>query len=259
MDNITIKTDIIKTCNKFLNEISISYDHPTEKYSLYLDEKFEEFVEESIKVLKEYSDDLTYLSNTKEKVKTVRYHFLQNIILFGGQFKFDMFKDENKSTKKSVVKYLHSLYTLCFLYSLNGNTDSLNESLEKLIEQMQINQKESLVEEVIELPRNEKMSEIPKFTQMPNLNGMEDVFKSLMSNNGIMSIATELSKDIQKENIDPMSMLSGLMSGRPDEKLQNMITNITGKIESKINSGEIDKEELEKQAASIISNVKKNS
>ena len=84
------------------------------------------------------------------------------------------------------------------------------------------------------------------------------MFKALMSNSGIMNIATDLSKDIQNQNIDPMSMLSGLMSGRPDSKIQDIITNITGKIESKINSGEIDKTELETQAKNIMSKVQHN-
>jgi hypothetical protein len=73
-----------------------------------------------------------------------------------------------------------------------------------------------------------------------------------MGNSGILSMATELSKNIQEENIDPMSILSSMMSGRPDETVQRLIKNISGKLEEKINNGEIDKELLEEQAKNMF-------
>jgi hypothetical protein len=76
-----------------------------------------------------------------------------------------------------------------------------------------------------------------------------------MQNGDIMNLATELSKDIQSENLDPMTLLSSMMSGKPDNKIQKLVENITSKIETKINSGEIDQNVLEQQAQSILSTV----
>lgn len=82
--------------------------------------------------------------------------------------------------------------------------------------------------------------------------GFNNIFENLMGNSGILSMATELSKNIQEENIDPMSILSSMMSGRPDETVQRLIKNISGKLEEKINNGEIDKELLEEQAKNMF-------
>jgi hypothetical protein len=88
-----------------------------------------------------------------------------------------------------------------------------------------------------------------------DINGLSNIFQSLMANNDIMNIASDLSKDIKNENIDPMSLLTSLMSGQPNDKLNKLVTNITNKIETKINNGEIDKDLLEKQAENIMSSV----
>jgi hypothetical protein len=82
--------------------------------------------------------------------------------------------------------------------------------------------------------------------------GFNNIFENLMGNSGILSMATELSKNIQEENIDPMSILSSMMSGKPDETVQRLIQNISGKLEEKINNGEIDKGLLEEQAKNIF-------
>jgi hypothetical protein len=82
-----------------------------------------------------------------------------------------------------------------------------------------------------------------------------NLLESLMQNGDIMSLATDLSRDIQSENLDPMTLLSSMMSGKPDNKIQKLVENITSKIETKINSGEIDQNVLEQQAQSILSTV----
>jgi len=68
-------------------------------------------------------------------------------------------------------------------------------------------------------------------------------------------LATDLSKDIQDQKIDPMMLLSSIMSGKPNDTIKNLVSNITNKIESKINNGEIDKTIFEQQAKNIINSV----
>lgn len=93
--------------------------------------------------------------------------------------------------------------------------------------------------------------------QIPGLDGnFGDVFKSLMENKEIMNIASDLTRDIQSENIDPISLLSSLMSGKPNEKLQGLVNNISTKLEEKINTGKINKNVLEKEAENILNKFK---
>ena len=61
---------------------------------------------------------------------------------------------------------------------------------------------------------------------IPN-NQFGNVIKTLIQNKEIMSIASELTNDIQKENIDPLSLLTSMISGKRDSNLQNLIKNIS--------------------------------
>jgi hypothetical protein len=94
--------------------------------------------------------------------------------------------------------------------------------------------------------------------QIPDLNdgNFMDVFKSLMENKEIMNIASDLTRDIQDENIDPISLLTSLMSGKPNEKLEGLVSNITTKLQEKIKTGKIDQNVLEKEAENILNKFK---
>jgi hypothetical protein len=104
-------------------------------------------------------------------------------------------------------------------------------------------------------PRTGNNSINPINSSNPINQNFGNLLESLMQNGDIMNLATELSKDIQSENLDPMTLLSSMMSGKPDNKIQKLVENITSKIETKINSGEIDQNVLEQQAQSILSTV----
>jgi hypothetical protein len=93
--------------------------------------------------------------------------------------------------------------------------------------------------------------------QIPGLDGnFGNVFKSLMENKEIMNIASDLTRDIQAENIDPISLLTSFMSGKRDEKLEGLVNNISTKLQEKINTGKIDKGVLEKEAENILNKFK---
>ena len=107
--------------------------------------------------------------------------------------------------------------------NLSNSLEGINE-LEKglsFIEQIGIKQQEN---------RQENGDE--EMPQIPNLNGnFGDVFKSLMENKEIMNIASDLTRDIQNENIDYwtkriynfLSTLSELKSWRKDENSLSQI------------------------------------
>jgi hypothetical protein len=78
-----------------------------------------------------------------------------------------------------------------------------------------------------------------------------------MANKEIMNIASDMTNEIQIENIDPISLLTSLMSGKKDDKLLGIVHNITSKLEEKINTGKIDKNVLEKEAENILNKFKK--
>ena len=212
----------------------------------------------------------------KHKIKTSDYDFLNNIVLFNNILEFSVFKDENKNTKKTIVSYLYNLYMSCFILNFGTKTDSEDfsqnlisfiQNLQKVSEEPSNSKNKKKKRQVNNSSNNNKttnnnnlnLNSIMNLVNIPsNLNGLDDVFKSLMSNNELMNIANDLSKDIQNENIDPLTLLSSMMSGKPNNQIQKLVNNVTKKIEHKINSGQIDKTLLESQAKDILNQFQNN-
>ena len=131
--------------------------------------------------------------------------------------------------------------------TLNG-IDNFQDSV-KILQDM-LDKKEDEVNEGNEGNKKDKGNNI-------GINNLGDVFKSLMANKEIMNIASDMTNEIQIENIDPISLLTSLMSGKKDDKLLGIVHNITSKLEEKINTGKIDKNVLEKEAENILNKFKK--
>jgi hypothetical protein len=97
---------------------------------------------------------------------------------------------------------------------------------------------------------------------MGGVGGMGDmgnIMESILGNKEILNIASDISQKMQTQQMDPMSMLTSLMSGDiANSPLQSLVEEIQQKVETKINNGEIDKENLENQAKSIMGSISSN-
>lgn len=289
--NIKLEKELIDTLNCFMNELELVFEYVNNiddlrKYIRVLTENKQElqkFIKDCLDILKDNEEKIYNVISSKKKIKSSEFDFLDNIILFDDLLKFSVFKHENKNTKKTIVRYIYTIYTSCFIlnFGLVSNTkdggfikeDDLLSFVSNLTNKLKIKE-ESQVEKNSSLPIKHHSDIKTNFTNddldfnkvgsqllsggLGDLNGLGNIFQSLMSNNEIMNIATDLSKDIKEENIDPMSLLSSIMSGKPNDKLNKLVSNITNKIETKINNGEIDKDALEQQAQSIMNSVKSN-
>lgn len=289
--NIKLEKELIDTLNCFMNELELVFEYVNNiddlrKYIRVLTENKEElqkFIKDCLDILKDNEEKIYNVISSKKKIKSSEFDFLDNIILFDNLLNFSVFKHENKNTKKTIVRYIYTIYTSCFIlnFGLVSNTknggfikeDDLLSFVSNLTNKLKIKE-ESQVEKNSILPIKHHSDIKTNFTNddldfnkvgsqllsggLGDLNGLGNIFQSLMSNNEIMNIATDLSKDIKEENIDPMSLLSSIMSGKPNDKLNKLVSNITNKIETKINNGEIDKDALEQQAQSIMNSVKSN-
>ena len=158
---------------------------------------------------------------------------------------------------------------LKFSFSDNLSLDSLNNELSKYFniikeqhsQQNNTDQQNNTVEQggsdgnkkkpIRRLPKAN-----PDMTNLTNLEGMDDIMNSLFANKDLVNIASEFTADIQRQNINPMTMLGSLMSGKPDKKITDLINQISGKLERKLNSGELDKEVFEQQASNLMNTLK---
>lgn len=300
--NIKLEKELIETINCFMNELELVFEYVNiediKKHVKLLENKvnLKQFITDSLENLKDHEEKIYNIMYSKKKIKSLEFNFLNDIKLFDKLLDFSVFKDENKNTKKTIVKYIYTIYTSCFILNFgmvsnedNGGIikeDDLLSFVSNLTNKLKI-QEESQVEKVTTIGHHRdhsrditsnsknknKNKNIPRSDNdfdlnmvgsqllsggLGDLNGLGNIFQSLMSNNEIMNIAADLSKDIKEENIDPMTLLSSIMSGKPNDKLNKLVSNITNKIETKINNGEINKDELEEQAQSIMNSVKFN-
>jgi hypothetical protein len=270
--HLMVETELKTNLEKFFNEIDLAFDYvpksDVEKLNTFLkglcNDNITKFTTEILERLKPYETKLSYIVMSKTKLKSSHFAFLNEIVLFNDILNFNVFTNENKNTKRTIVNYLYNMYMSSFVLQ-SGFVDISNvQDFAKQINQFVSNLKIQN-EKVLEVAPLDKKAPLPGDLGniLSNMSGgiggggiggggFGNVLQSLMGNKEIMNLASDLSKDIQSQNLDPMALLSSMMSGKPNSAIENLVSNITGKIEEKINNGDIDKDLLQSQAQSIL-------
>lgn len=267
-----LKTQLLKLINDFTREIELSFEyidtHKLSKLKKKLDSmnnndiKFKDFYNNIYDVLKIYNDDGSL--SVGEKVKTKELEFLSNVQLFG--IHFSIFNEEKKNTKRTLINYLHEFYIVSNFLKCSSNGDSTENLFNEIHNMVKDLNVPNVVSTKSTNNRKKKQSEPNSIldginmADLSNTTGIDfSPFDNLMKNNDIMSIANELSSEMSSLDIDPMSMMTSLMSGNlKDNKLGSLLSSISGKITQKINSGAIDKNALEQQAGLFMQNISTN-
>ncbi len=261
-----IEHEFSTVVQQLINEVDLLFDYIGEdkkrslrKYAKQV-EKSSEFRKAEIKAvyeqLKPYESNLYQTCYVNKKVRTAQLGFLDNIVLFNGTLNFDMFKNENKNTKITLTNYINSIYMACsfskFGASGDFSVDGFRKELDAFMSQLQARTERA---KDIEQPVASSSKKKRHVHRRQKKNGIDDIFGSLMANPQILNMAADITKDLENEQLDPMALLGSLMSGKPDAKLNNLVSNLTNKLEQKISSGEINKDELENQAKNIMNAV----
>lgn len=275
--NNLIKTELLNTLDKFVNELDIAFDYVTKDTIMEIkkyinkikvsDEELKSLVDDILENFKSCESKLAFLSLSNGKIKTKEFDILDNKTVFGNLLNLSLFKEENKNTKKIICKYIYNMYMssviLKFSFSDNLSLDSLNQELSKyfnVIKEQHNQQNNTVQQSGSEGNKKKPIRRLPKgnpdMTNMANLEGMDDIMNSLFANKDLVNIASEFTSDIQRQNINPMMMLGSLMSGKPDKKITELINQISNKLERKLNSGELDKEVFEQQASNLMNTLK---
>lgn len=269
-----IKQELFKILTTFFNEIDLVFDYIDKKVVKDLqtflkclndENNLKKFTNQTIAILQPYETEISYITNSKGKIKTAQYNFLNDVVLFDGILGFKLFVNENKNTKRSIVKYLYNIYMSVFILNFGIGNETLNTFFNNIQERVLKENKEfntnsqgdgNLVTTGMDTVRG--MGSLPG-TGIPGMPGMPgnlgNLIESFMGNTDIMKLATDLSKDIESQNLDPMMLLTSMMSGKPNKRVQDLVQNISNKIENKINNGEINKDILEEQAKNILNTV----
>jgi hypothetical protein len=235
-----IKNELVKTINSLINEIDLVFDYVDKSVvkklqefvkNLPIDNNMQNFTDVTLPIIKKYESQISLIVTSKQKIKTADFEFLNQIVLFDDILPFSVFNDENKNTKKTIVNYIYNIYMSLFILQFGSTRDESNDNFTNELSNF-ITTLQTQIQPKAEVKIKQKRQQRP----LQNSNsGLEGIFESLLSNGEIMNIATDLSNDIQMQNIDPMTLLSSVMSGKPNKQLQKLVSNITGKIERKIN------------------------
>jgi len=275
-----LKTQLLKIISDFVRELDISFEYIDKSILKKIkkninacennDILFKQLHNDIFSALNNYTDNFKVIE--KQKVKTNELLFLNDIVLLN--LNFELFKDEKKNTKKTLITYLSEFYNVSkFLNHINTNDSSENilSQIQKMVDELVIKPKEetSLAPSTSEKKSRSSKPQINMGNMMQNINNMSNnidknnplfnQLNELIQNQDIMNIATELTSEMQSTDIDPMKIMSSLMSGNlQDTKINDLITSIGDKITKKLNNGEIDKNMLEEHANKFLNTMSSN-
>lgn len=238
-----LKNHFITTLESFIREIELSFD--------YIDSK----ILNNINVEKMKNNDIFFKQTIQEinleeykhsfhinpKPKTKDFDFMNQIIFLGLPFK--LFENENKNTKKTLINYLLQFYTTIKMISGDSPDDVLD----------------FITKNISKNNNSAQLTKALNKLNKPTAKMMEPL-QNLMNNKEIMNIAQELTADIAQMNIDPMAMLSSMMSGMTkggvmssgNPEMNEFINKVTNKITTKIQNGDIDTGLLEQHAQKFM-------
>ena len=278
--HLMVEAELRENLKKFFNEIDLAFDYvpksDVEKLNAFLKKLYNEnltkFTSTILEKLKQYDEKISYIVMSKTKLKSSHFSFLNEVVLFNDILDFSVFANENKNTKRTIVNYLYNMYMSSFVLQSTfadiSNIEDFAKNINQFISNLKIqnekqNEKQNeIIQEIIPCRTDLANSSTDLGNILSNITGsgglgggFGGVLQSLMGNKEIMNLASDLSKDIQSQNLDPMTLLSSMMSGKPNSVIDNLVSNITGKIEKKINNGDIDKALLQTQAQSILKNL----
>lgn len=290
-----IKKELFKNVDSFLNELELTMEYldpqvipSIRKYMEKIDtdkEEFNKFLDYTTQHLGSFEAKISAVLFSNKKIKSDFYNFLNGVTLFSNILNFRVFENESKNTKKGLIKYLYSIYmSSVFLNQTreesSNQTDVLQNKLSEFVSKIQLEAETALQAEDIKQTNASSSSSKHKRRNAISVGrsnlahpdpsilaglggnlggGMGDIMESILGNKEILNIATDISQKMQSQQINPMSMLSSLMTGNIENTpLQGLVEEIQQKVEDKINTGEIDKSKLEDQAKSIMGSITSN-
>lgn len=267
-----IKNELFTNLDRLSNEIDLSFDFidrsVINKVYEYIenikqsDDLFSTFIKNTCVHLKTFESNISFALFSKQKYKSDKLDFLNRVKLFdeGGTFVLDfaIFHKENKNTKKSLIQYLYNIYMSSHFFYVTNNDGDITKELSDFIGNIQsdISSAESRKQRKEDVDTSQR--QIPQPSGLEGMSGgMGDMMSSILGNKEILNIANEISQQMKDENINPMTMISSLMSGKPNNQIEKLVGRIQQNVENKISTGEINKEHFEEQAKSIFESVNK--
>ena len=281
MDSTDIPTNFVTVINDFTNDLSTTFPEYSDKWNRLTgqidDSTRDEIYKHCITVYPERFFDILYQNaDIFSDKQEVNVNFLPNV-----DFKI-LYNSEGvtESIRKTIWKYLQLV-----LFTVVGSVkdkstfgDSMNmfegidekDLQEKLGETM-----EGLTDFFKDMGKNESSESEGSSEQeqsmpfnmngMPNMENMQEHLHTLF-NGKIGSLAKEMAEEISgdftdllgdnAENASPQDVMKKLMKN--PTKIMGLMKSVTGKLDAKMKSGEISREEIMKEAGDLLGKMKES-
>ena len=266
-----------------MSNIIEKFNNQFEQFLLEIKKTFPEFIKSIDKLYIFPNNNTNYLDMFYENIKeNVSYILEKNEILFSENNKvieginfYKVWNDESidDTFKQTIWKYIYTLYIFAFEYKQEKDLGTIIHEITSSDKEvsddykMFMNVLTKFKDEFINISSNIQDMVQKNIESDEQDNPTESVNSAIPNIFGgvIGNLAQELANEINPDDLNldnPADLLKGLMN--PDEndndnKLMNIVKNITGSIESKINSGDINQEQLFSEAASLMGKLQGNS
>ena len=145
-----------------------------------------------------------------------------------------------------------------------GNVFEKMDTLKQKVNEMEGNTEESTDQNNEETSNNEIPNPRAAFENLPNMENLQSHLKKLFDGK-IGKLAKELAEEVADEfkevvgsdDQDPQNMIKNLMKN--PNKIKNLMKTVSGRLDEKMKSGEISKDELMKEAGQFLNEIKKTS
>jgi hypothetical protein len=257
-----ITENLITNISRMLNEIDLAFEDFDSSIIEACEaclakiksskQELQEFCQQTCQDLKDYQSAIINVTVPSRKLKASDYSFLDEIKLFRAPkcIDFCFFTKESKPTKKNLVKYIYQIL-MSSQVILTQTEGSKTEELQKFLGDL----KERVDQASVVAIQNSKVEKSKKKKVISLAKTPEDIFKGLSDNKELMEIASGIAEDLRTRNLDPMTLISSVMSGTQNDDLNEMMASVTQKIEAKIEDGSIQKDLLEAQATEMMKSL----
>lgn len=220
----------------FINEIELVFEYIPSELLNMLRNQSENITDQ---VLDDFYNSLNHFHNVftqpDQKLSKQVLNAFDNVVLFD-ILPFNLFKSENKNTKRSLIKHLSNMY----LVSNINNVGLIGESVQQTQLQQQLQ------------PQQFQQQTGP----------MSGLFKGglgeLLKSDALTNIVNNLSNKIRDENIDPTSLLMGMMTGQRNAQQDNLLNYLTETINTTLTNDQQFSNSISNSITNLTDKIKSN-
>jgi len=182
-------------------------------------------------------------------------------ILDGINIKFIFVESESEPNREVVWKYVEALYLYAQAYLKLYKENGIEDEMKKYMETMGFNQEnfnkilENLQKQAENTSNETNTSSGEKPVVPPEMEKIADSLFGGMIGNLAKEIASEINpSELQIDPNNPEALLQNLFSSDKGN-LMSLVQNISGKLQTKLDNGQLNQQELFNEANSIMSNL----